>query len=702
MAPKAAKQVLPPNPPADETRTLPLAYTSFHPPPFVNAKNVSSSYLKTEAQTWVSRSHRPTKRPKTGADGADGDDDIDPASRRLVIHIGSEAIRIGRATDLYPTVVPHVLARQLPHPRAQPARPHATEAQLEMLRAELRSIMRQYKLRPVSNGWQSANSYNSSVEPERVAAHNDVYHVGFVDEGDASVVVGHEALRLASLSRPSAWRLFSPWTRGMLNVTGYAAEYGDACIEALLGDVQRILTHAISSAPSKASGPAGVADDAGLGIPTSEYGDYAVLLLVPDSFSRSDLRALGHVLLRYMGFSALHVQTEGLCATFGAGLSAACVVDVGATSIGISCVEEGLVLPETRVALSYGGQDMSRFFGDVLRGSSFPYTDLQEARLADAQLLQDLKERFVTLQPSQVGLNLYDFMVRLPGETARKYALRLYDEPILAGLMLFHPDVAAPPPMPRRPLTCAQPAPAEEADEPEPTAVLAAANASLGGDEAVELCASAVLDMAPTLAMLGCVSRRLSPQVAALVDMRADEASEEAPRAAPAIPQTSAMATQAAKCASAAAQAAQDGIDVVQAASLTPLDHAVFRSLLASTGTVDGALAHGGEERLRRLANNIVCTGGAARIPGLSEALEARVSMLLAEHYAPADGAPGAPTTAPQAVVIPPPRNLDPASLAWKGLAVMAHLDAMQELWIQASDWDTLGYRALKEKSLFL
>ena len=386
----------------------------------------------------------------------------------------------------------------------------------EMLRAELRSIMRQYKLRPVSNGWQSANSYNSSVEPEPVAAHNDVYHVGFVDEGDASVVVGHEALRLASLSRPSAWRLFSPWTRGMLNVTGYAAEYGDACIEALLGDVQRILTHAISSAPSKASGPADAADDAGLGIPTSEYGDYAVLLLVPDSFSRSDLRALGHVLLRYMGFSALHVQTEGLCATFGAGLSAACVVDVGATSIGISCVEEGLVLPETRVALSYGGQDMSRFFGDVLRGSSFPYTDLQEARLADVQLLQDLKERFVTLQPSQVGLNLYDFMVRLPGETARKYALRLYDEPILAGLMLFHPDVAAPPPMPRRPLTCAQPAPAEEADEPEPTAVLAAANASLGGDEAVELCASAVLDMAPTLAMLGCVSRRLSPQVAAL------------------------------------------------------------------------------------------------------------------------------------------------------------------------------------------
>ena len=145
------------------------AYTSFHPPPFVNAKNVSSSYLKTEAQTWVSRSHRPPKRPKTDGDD-DGDDaDVDPASRRLVIHIGSEAIRIGRATDLYPTVVPHVLARKLPHPRAQHLELGLGGVRPRLLRAELRSILRQYKLRPVSNGWQSANSYNSSVEPEPVA-----------------------------------------------------------------------------------------------------------------------------------------------------------------------------------------------------------------------------------------------------------------------------------------------------------------------------------------------------------------------------------------------------------------------------------------------------------------------------------------------------------------------------------------------------
>lgn len=710
--------------------------------------DVSSSYLKTEAQTWVARSGRPTKRAKRDDDdegdvGSDHSDDAEgenPVARRLVIHLGSDAVRVGRATDLYPTVVPNVLAR-----RASVETPASdskdqsmsSDALLEPLRAELRMIMRQYKLRPVSNGWQSANSYNASVQPERVEEHNDVYDVGFRADADVpadqSCVVGEEALRLASLSHggSTVWHLHRPWERGMLNVQGYADTYGDACVEVLLNDLQHIFTHALSAAPSDASGAS--LTSGGLGIPAREFSRYSVLLLVPDSFSRSDVRALGHLLLRHMGFAALHVQTEGLCATFGAGLSAACVVDLGATSIGIACVEEGLVLPETRVTLAYGGRDMTQFFLEVLRGSSFPYHECDlSKRVADAQLLDQLKQRFVTLQPSQVGLNLFDFLVRLPDEPTKKYALRLYDEPILAGLMLFHPSVVPNKRFPRRARTAAS-LDTVTSDEPEPNAALTATSASLGGDEAAELSAHATLDVAPTLAMFGCLGARLPEAVVAHVDPTraapestaaaspvpdladgsarpspAPEGATKAAKAALAVPQTSAMATQAAKCAAAATAAAAQGLDVVGEAACTPLDRAVFHSLLASTGSREGALGTGAEERLRRLANNIVCIGGAARIAGLAEALEARISMLLAEHYTPADSAkaPAVPVpssfVAPQAVVIPPPRNLDPASLAWKGLAVLAHLDTMQELWVQAADWDTFGYRALKEKSLFL
>ncbi|PKI84139.1 actin-like protein arp8 [Malassezia vespertilionis] len=746
--PHQPKQVLRAAPPADPTRELPVCYTSFHPPSFINAKNVSSSYLKTEAQTWMARSGRPkhAKRKREGsAEGSEEEEELD-ASYRLVVHMGAEFLRVGRATDLFPTTVPSVLARRMQEaPVPEQHTDESCEVKIESLRNELRSIMRQYKLRPVSNGQQSVHSYNASVEPERVLEHNDVYHQGWVPNapsGDAevdgkhkTVLVGDEALRLACLSPKDAaadrhgWQLFYPWRRGMLDIARYTSTYGaSAAVQALLGDLQTIVTYALS-APLREDGSESVAS-AGLGIPQQDFGRYSVLLLVPDSCSKSDLRALGSMLLMQMGFAALNVQTEGLCAIFGAGLSAACIVDLGATSIGISCVEEGLVLPETRVSLAYGGQDMSAFFGQVLAHAQFPYRAMNiHARLADAALLDTLKKQLVTLQPSQVGLNLTDFMVRLPATQTVKYALRYYDEPIVAGLMLFHPDVIAfyAETPPRRAANAASALPAV-ADEQEGAASLLASNASLGGDEAQELSAHAPSDIGASLAMLACVERSLPEQaLAALSTLRtqsaqatqAAEVEEGTPEAGqpspaplakqPAPPPAAAFSTLAQKCTAAATLAAQSGVDVVSASSRTPLDRAVFHSLLASTGTLDGQVqGAGADERLRRLANNIMCIGGTARVPGLGEALEARVSMRLVEHYTPTDPARTASVAvppdfaAPQATVIPPPRNMEPEFLAWKGLAVLAHLDALQELWILRADWDKFGYRALKEKSLFL
>ena len=47
------------------------------------------------------------------------------------------------------------------------------------------------------------------------------------------------------------------------------------------------------------------------------------------------------------------LKQESLAATYGAGISNACVVDIGATTTSIACVDEGLVLPDTRYLCSY-------------------------------------------------------------------------------------------------------------------------------------------------------------------------------------------------------------------------------------------------------------------------------------------------------------------------------------------------------------
>lgn len=37
--------------------------------------------------------------------------------------------------------------------------------------------------------------------------------------------------------------------------------------------------------------------------------------------------------------------------------------------------------------------------------------------------------------------------------------------------------------------------------------------------------------------------------------------------------------------------------------------------------------------------------------------------------------------------IIPPPKEVDPRVLAWKGAAVLGKMDSVSELWVSPSDW---------------
>ncbi|KAN0062472.1 Actin-like protein arp8 [Thecaphora frezii] len=824
MPPK--KVSLPPNPPPDPSQNLPLAYSTFFSVAPLNAKNVSSSYLKTEAQTWISRSQaalaaqqnlgsRGKKRKRAaaaaaaaapGADPDDADatlyddaedsddddaaaDDADakpsgPASRTIVIHPGSEFIRIGRATDLYPLTVPNAIARRPKLPLPQPPAPNGaqtddasanapgyeggqddskvqgdakraeddgietpepetrpgagTEAAqaakngdaksseepdhdrdqhqhqeqdpeaeagkggkkgkekgrldqgIEKIRNELRAIMRQEKLRPVGNGKTLAANYNDGVTPEDVPEHNDLFGLDWTETdvgGANTVVVGEKALRLACFSQPKTekpkqtrrqpveaatadptpdrsrpWKLFRPFKCGTLDLNAYEEHYGaSAAVQVLLGDVRAILEHAIASPPedSEDREESGEVVARGLGIPLDEWEEYSVILILPDLFSRSDLKALVELLLQDMGFAAACVQNEGVCATFGAGLSSACVVDLGAERISISCVEEGLVLPETRVALSYGGRDLSCFLGELFVRSKFPYREIDwHSNAADAMLLDSLKERLVTLNPADVGLNIHDFYLRLPGRPTVKYLFRTYDELILGPMSLFDPDVYG---LDAKKLLKAK-LRAGVADEP----------ASDEGvtDDAPELSVGSGMELPVTMAMQSCVRHLLPPPPTAEAATPAGSAPLSDPSAAapkleednsqvasrnaspagsvaagggcegasanlaggeasarPSPSLAAAAATQPPLDAAGASQQPEavaappkPTIDIPFEASKTSLDQAVFNSILACVSATGSA----GEERVKKMANNILCVGGSALIPGLGSALEAR------------------------------------------------------------------------------
>ncbi|KAG8718047.1 actin-like protein arp8 [Ceratobasidium sp. 394] len=52
--------------------------------------------------------------------------------------------------------------------------------------------------------------------------------------------------------------------------------------------------------------------------------------------------------------------------------------------------------------------------------------------------------------------------------------------------------------------------------------------------------------------------------------------------------------------------------------------------------------------------------------------------------------------------VVPAPKDIDPRVLSWKGAAVLAKLEALNDMWVSGSDWDMLGMRALRERTLFM
>ncbi|CDR88862.1 related to ARP8-Actin-related protein [Sporisorium scitamineum] len=900
MPPK--KVSLPPNPPADPSQNIPLQYTTFFSVAPLNAKNVSSSYLKTEAQTWISRSqaavqsqgHTKKRRLdalKDGADVADAsinmdeDDDLDaeegereasentPAHRTIVIHPGSQNLRLGRATDLFPISLPNVIARRArkaapasKSAAAQAKAPNAEDIDVEMtdkqdaevdaakgtadaseqaeeeeeeeaakylrknprrsaangsslekpsssssaatedapvssqfslnegietIRNDLRAIMRQEKLRSVGNAKNLASNYNDSSQPEDVPEHNDLFGLEWTDEdvdGDNDVLVGEQALRLASFSQPKTaepkqqqqrrqqqqqqqqlsavkslsppdasrpWTLFRPFKRCTLDLNAYEEHYGaSAAIQALLGDVRTILEHAITSPPedTDARQETGKVAPIGLGIPRTEFGSCTVILIIPDLFCKSDVKALVELLLVDMGFAQACIQQESVCATFGAGLSSGCVVDMGSEKISISCVEEGLILPETRVQLAYGGNDLTYFLAELFLRAKFPYRELDyRSSIADSMLIDELKRKLVTLNPADVGLNIHDFYLRLPSRPTMKYLFRTYDELIMGPMSLFDPavfDLDGKPRMKGKagtvskrddegqddgiaedltelsvlqrldvPVTGAMmscvkhllPPPPAPAAQPAATATATTANAGTDTGAA----GSEIGTPAPPADAKGKTdaigsavpSRAASPSAAAKADAGGAEGSHVPSADASARPSPTPQPSTVGGGGVAAAAAAEDSepaapagptIDIHYEASKTSLDHAILNSLLTSIGQVGPA----GDERLRKMSNNILCVGGTACIPGLGAALEARLTAMLGNHFSVTTGDAN---NAPKVTVIPPPRDMDPQVLAWKGMSVFARLEAAsQELCLRREDWLLFGWRALREKTLFL
>ncbi|KAF8623025.1 hypothetical protein AX15_006537 [Amanita polypyramis BW_CC] len=683
-------------PKRDETG---MRYTLFHIPPTITQKHISTNYLKNESQTlWHRNASRKSKAPAEETP-APQEQKVRRGSQVIVVHLGSRFLRVGKASDVNPTTVPCVVAwkcggsvvspifiegvsrpkkgkivftKLTHHDESAKSTVHDDpfEEKLASLTSSLRERMRFYKHRVTPNATSIARTFNEQFKPEIIPEHNDPYRVDWLDAScNEDVLIGEKALRLAEPEK-SNYLMRWPVYGTNLNTRDYSS------LQENLSDIEILLRKTLEE---------------NINIRPSEYKNYSIVLVIPDFYERAYVKELVNLLLVTMGFKQLCAQQESLAATYGAGISNACVIDIGAKVTSIACVDEGMVIPDSRLMLNIGGDDITEFLYVLLQRIGFPYKDINLAHSYDWKVMEDLKTRLCTLTETDLALNLYDFVVRRPDRATEKYGLRAYDEIMLAPMCLFEPRVIE---FDRkhiglRPIACPDVTDEiiEQAGDHVTQAMiistqhlLTASNDDTGAKRTEPAVGTSqqvedtnIGDRDEQSVSKDELQAEV-PNQAELIDIDDDG---KTPNAVHRItPRPSQAQTPV------PAQLGGFSIDVCFEASKLPLDIAIFNSVRAT----------GGEERVRKYLQAVLVVGGTALTQGIVHALESRLQAIAAPLVSNME----------KVQIIPPPKEVDRRVLVWKGAAVLGKMDGVSELWVTQSDWDILGMRGLKERCFYL
>ncbi|KAI8497315.1 Cytochrome b5 reductase 4 [Branchiostoma belcheri] len=350
----------------------------------------------------------------------------------IVLHPGSSFLRIGRASDTFPHVIPQVIARRrCCKPDTAGKHEDRTLLRQEACQTESRAVHEQ-GLRGVQQALMSiitsSGQHRLAPPTEQLAAYNAQVGPQIEDTSDLEwtdttskpqYLVGQEVLYL----HPSeSYNIHWPMSCGQLHL--HSGTGGS--LTAVLADLETIWTTAIEKF---------------LEIPVKDLKHYRCILLVPDIYNRQHIKELINLLLNRLGFSAAIAHQESVCATFGSGVASACVVDVGDQKTAVCCVEDGLSHRNSRLWLDYGGRDVTRSLEWLLRKTNFPYKDCNLLDRLDCQLLQELKHTSCHLNKDQSGARLQDVHVQRPDTFSRRYQIRVGEETIQAPMGLFYPQL---------------------------------------------------------------------------------------------------------------------------------------------------------------------------------------------------------------------------------------------------------------------
>ncbi|AMD22006.1 HGL334Wp [Eremothecium sinecaudum] len=681
--------------------------------PLINQKNYSSDYLRKDDQIFslrerkslrsgnlnaaASNSQQPMSLAEVQEDDlkTNGEEDATEDTEdtnTIVIHPGSSCLKIGLSTDVFPLSIPTSVAVPRNSPAGLPAQPRYDKHEefmehLEHIQSDFKERMRYYKRKIIPNSHEQVMSFNSKSIPDKIHEHNDLYRIEWIKDNKAGkkVYYGEEAERCL----PEYFAIRHPFADGSFNTD--SSDYNS--LQELLNDVVNFLTFALSNTK--------------LNISRSQFSNYKVVLIIPDLFEKNYVEQMMRLLIYEMKFQAVALVQESLASCYGAGISnSTCVIDIGASGTKISCVDEGQVIQNSCIRLSYGGDDITRLFAELMLQSKFPYQDWNLYSRQGWILAEQLKKNHITFQDADVAVQLSNFLKRDPKVSgAEKYEFKLFNEVMVSPMAFFYPQILSilkPPvsnnkyldqqfPQSLDPYNC-------KPDNPQSISQLEALSSRWYTEMNKDL---------------DIIKKLIS--VTDEVETISTESSTNGENAS------------------------------IKPQNLMPLEKAIIQSI-----TNAAVLLGDNMSKLTNFYSNLLIVGGSSVIPGLDAVLKDRINIWRPrflsvstlpvifkkvndmvkqleneikknnveneeeivqsrkkliksikielenywesldpyEHVYPI-------------MVLPPPREMDPSMLTWKGGSVFGRIKLCEELYITEMDWEMLGSRILKYKCIF-
>ncbi|KAL1496778.1 hypothetical protein AB1Y20_014366 [Prymnesium parvum] len=596
----------------------------------------------------------------------------------VVIHPGSKNLRVGLSDQVRPLLLPHCIAHRRASPPPAPPADASEPDTASTIESSLDLLARQLRVATLLLGGEEA----PSVHPTATCAPGGAAPAA---AELPAVLVGEAALQAAE-AHPTEYDLYYPLARTRFN-------YANSC------SMMRVLSALETIWRSALFGGAGIE---GLGLQV-EAREACVVLVLPDLFDRREGSELLQLLFRTFGFHAAIIHEEAACAAFGAGVTSACVVDLGAQRCSVSCIDEGMPMAGCRLVMSYGGDDMDALLRYLLcrQGLLAALPPLarggggsEAEKVGPNALLARIRHACCHLKFGEAAPPASEVALRMgkPQERRRqgegRCTVSLGSFAAVPPLLLFSPQACLA-------LHGWQVKGAKStirpADPPEQNRV---DYGDVWDDEFLQESAAPLRVIREALEGKDGAEVLLSATQQAALDMR-EQLMSQLPQNTPLPFFTSSRERERAIARETAANLPmpnlttlgmrqQSGLTPDELLEFMPLDEAVVRAVEKGKST----------EVKRRLYGTILLIGGASRTAGLAPYLEWRVACCWRL-------APDSTEGIERVEVVKLPANMSPEAVSWQGGALLPTLESARELWITQKEWSLRGAMAARESCAF-